>query len=283
MRTTASRLFKPPLGTQLERASALTRGLVWFAPLWEAAGNGIGDVAAGTNLTTIPGTPWGSGAMGGGLNCNTNGYGAAAIISSALQLPVPITIMVGVQCKGAPSNTVPFLGLFQTENTNSRALSFEYVSSVASLSFQWNGTSTNVEYVWSPVTGTNYVLAVTATSSTVVFYINGIAVSTQSASPAAGSYSGTPQLTLGSGNTFYSGRNINMLFYWGGLWNRALAASEVGQLGSPNSIWQIFAPPLPVASWATAPSGASSYWRGGSVLRPSERRLPPAIQMELCG
>jgi hypothetical protein len=252
MRTTAPRLFKPPVGTQLDRSSPLARGLIWFAPFWEAAGNSVADVVGGNGLTNAGGV-WEPGPLTIGLYFGASDYAQVAAPAS-LQINYPMSFVVAFQRYTGNLGAQPLLCWQNSTQTFRLGISVGATNTLRSTTMS-GSTLNTTNYSYTIPSNVDQVVGLSITSTTVVVYVysGGSLQFTQTNSISSSAPTYLSPADFGCGTVGAGSGTPNSLIYWGGFWSRALAASEFAQFNSVNSAWQIFAPPLPVAWWAYKP------------------------------
>jgi hypothetical protein len=260
-RTGFVRSTRPPMGTPLDSSSQLQRGLIFFAPFWEAAGKSIHDLVGGNHLTVITGSPaWGPGVAGSsicGFDCPNNAFIRSAGIPAGQQAALvwPMTVAVSCNVLTEQSATVlfsltNFTGLATiigiTGGTTS-GLGSAYLNAGSQVATNRNNNIT---------LGQNVVASFTVTPTAQTMYINGLPTSGNTSNAASNPTLNVPAVYLGGGST------ASVLYYWAAAWSRALSPGEHAALAQ--NIWQMFTPIYPAAVFGGQPSGVPHV----SILRP---------------
>jgi hypothetical protein len=280
---------KPPVGTILDRSSALALGLQGFYPLNEGTGGTISDATGNLALATTgfgSANPWGAGPAGPGLLCTASSAAAYAVPTAAQQSLAatwPVTVAAAATFVATPvsnTNYIPFFGFtYSTDgSTTSYGMGMIWVNKTGGWYLDWNRGTTSEAYIsgGSWTIGAPVVVAGTITPSGANLYVNGQPVASSSTANTPGLFGPTPRL----GFATTQGRNANAIYYWGAWWNRALSVDEHAAIGpDPNAIWRVFRPRYEATrKWATA-GGWIPYPRGSSILRPIHL---PTADMAAC-
>jgi len=240
-------MFKPAIGTPIDWGATLAQDLLFFFPCWEGGGQAANDVVNGLSAafvgSSIVRPTWVPGTYGVGLQSQLDGgYAATGSIPASLQVGWPITIAVSCRFGGTHGSGPKFFGIdYNSAFTTPYLVIALYENSIGKLGVQYNnaGTLVSATSIATIVAGTDYVFSYTITPTAQTAYVNGIAVSSLSASISNPSYSATSRVVFGDLTL-----NSNLSYYWAAVWNRALVASEHAAIGSQvNGIWQIFMPP----------------------------------------
>ena len=273
------RLQKPPLGTPLDPGAPLSRGLVWFAPLWEAGGTTCCDLVSGTNPALVSGTPWtwsGSPWLGCGLGLTSSTYGASATVpgyfggasSTPVNLNNPITFVLGVRWNGTnPSGIAPIFGYSESNSSDMAVKQLRLATTSGGVMVHYASSNTSVVANLAANVDTVLVVTLTAANGTATGWVNGVQGSTSGAVTSA-SVGSTTQIGFGrlTGGTTTGACNCTVCF--GAIYNRALSAGEIAAWSA--NPWGIFAPPLPLPALIQTAGlrvARVPVWRDGSETR----------------
>jgi len=135
------------------------------------------------------------------------------------------------------------------------------------------GSTGNFPATYATITqGLDYVFGLTVTPTTYAFYVNGSLLFSGSGTFASPTWTANALLFL-AGGTYFSAGSAAAPVYWGGLWDRALTASEHAAIGaSPASIFgMIFRPAAD--SLVIYPGGTTTTVYFGDLALVLERGL----------
>ena len=244
---------KPPVGVPIDPTSIFGGNLVAFYPLTQ--GNGTpNDIVTHLAPALTTGASWSNATMPG-LLCSGNGAGAAAIIPTPYQYPLPATIAVAGRLLGqANFSATTAFGVLQTNSTSARNWSIDItgVSGTSSdIELVYGGTNTLGSTAWT--VGIDFVASASLVSGAQAFYINGLQKGTSATSFSA-TWGSTSSIALGAAQSFFSARNPNVMLYWAVWWNAYQSAAWHAALGaSVRSICSLWAPLTP------------AWWMGGAA------------------
>ena len=259
MRSGPPRLFKPSIGTPLDRGHSLLDGLLWYAPFWEGAGTKVTDLIGGNNLVlaNASGVGWspgyspqaGVGVLVTTANNSVSGAWPAKFQSSS----GPYSIVCAFSWTGTAHGSFANIFGLQSSNANN--------GSSQPCILQWDATN---NYVGAYFDGTaTYLSSYTILANTVyvaVITVNGLTSGGGSSSVRLYKGGALVASTTGAGLTnaitwgSASGVGVNGFgsvasqanVYWGGVYNRILSTAEA-QAWAINP-WQIFRSPVPLAA-----------------------------------
>jgi len=213
---------KPPVGTRLDRAHPLNRGLVAYWPFWEGGGSVVRDIAGQSMVGTLTNGPvWTGGQFGQALSFDGSddfvnvGNTSSSLYSGDFTLSVRVRL-------NANGN---YPTIIDKRSAVSAGVNFAFNSNTRKL-FLRLSTTDLIGTAVIPLSTWTHVSAIRS-GSTVKFYINGV----QDGSDFTGNggdFSNTNSMTFG-------GNLINGLYLTGliddvRVYNRALSAAEVAEL-----------------------------------------------------
>ena len=255
---------KPSIGTQLDRTHPLLSGLVWYAPCWENGGATAVDLIGGNNLTLVSGATWspgGSPFTGGGILLNT---GTATATSG--QWPArfqtargPYSVVCGFRWTGSTPGS--YAGIFGLVANNG------YGAGSGAIDIGWYGALSHlyalgVESTIALAAKTDYVVVMTVTpgsgtTQNASVYVNGVLAITAAAVSVSNSSWNSTSCVFAGGIPGSGSRASATQFSWGGVYNRALSASEAAEWSF--NPWQIFAPSHTIVDLGSIPAGFSVF------------------------
>ncbi len=230
-------MVKPLAGTPLSGRHDLSRGLLYCHGLLEGAGSTSQDSAPYQLGLTSRGfgttDPWGGGPAGGGLVCTTPDASLYSILPSVAQVGWPITIACCATLLETPTTAAAVSGIWYAVNTPPYHVLDLYWGSGLTLTAGWNygSSSSDNRSIASLTLGQTFVASVTATSSAVAVYLDGVLQRSQPGTYGSGpAYSSTSQVVHGQWPGYT--RNPGCVIYWSLGWSRALSAAEHAEIGS---------------------------------------------------
>jgi len=218
---------KPPLGTPLNPAHPLNRGLVGYWPFAEGAGgktmdlSGKGNNGTLTNMVQGPTSGWTGGNFGGAMRFDgTNDFVAftAPDISSS-----SFSISSWISTRDQSSRAWFSIG---NQSIFNKIIHLAYVSGT-SLRFGFYGDDNSFTYTLTNNKRYHAVFTYNNSTNERILYVNGVHVGTGSGNAFTGTTVGRIGSWINSPNNY---------LYWNGsidevrVHNRALSASEVQQL-----------------------------------------------------
>lgn len=221
---------KPPAGAMLDRANPFARGLQFFYGLTEGGGPVVADMASGLNITTATsGTSWAAGTNGPAILCNSTTAGGQVVVPTANRIVNwPITVACSARFNAAPANNAQIFGIaFDNANGTPFAILALFASSATHLGwFNDSGVAggVNTGTIYTPTAGVDYVFAATITPNSQLYYLNGVLVSSTANAYTAPRWGSLSNIFFGSRGG--AAVNANMVFNWGGVWNRSQTAGE---------------------------------------------------------
>jgi hypothetical protein len=249
---------KPPRGSRIDPTHPWAQGLKAFYALNDGAGSTCCDSGPGkltlAALNYGSTNPWGAGSFGQGLSMTTAGQGMQAIVPTALQCGLPITLATAFQVIGTPSSSAVIFEIsYESSNVAPFVVACLQYDFTNAFEFGWNSGGTQESIASSAPDvppGSVHVLAGTVTPTSTSLWLDGVEIASSSSTSAAPDWTATSTLCFGSFSGFTS-TTPNLLNYWGGFWNRAFAATELAAMtGSPGAIWPLFAPaPIRSIPW----------------------------------
>jgi Concanavalin A-like lectin/glucanases superfamily len=264
MRTTAPRLYKPPVGTQLDQGAPLARSLGCCLDFNEMAGPPHDASGNGNTGTINGGVTWAqNGNWGSCLSFNgSTGYLSFPAASTGLTGATSATF--SIWCRPTQTGTQAILcGNLQ----NSPITGEWYLRYAATGAFNfrnyYNSGNASATSATTYSANTWYHVVGVSTPSTIYLYVDGAQAATATQTTSWTSVAG---LTVGA--VMGAVGNVAELFWQGQLdgfrvWSRALAASEIAQLYA--NYWQIYTPPLPVAWWANQAPSFLPWYLGDQI------------------
>jgi hypothetical protein len=235
---------KPPLGYLLDKENPLAQGLIGFYAINENTGTTLNDACNQLNLTALgAGNLWGAGSLGPGLSLTTTGRGAQGVVPAALQSGWPMTLAIGFQVLGTPSNSAVIWEIsYNSINLSPFIVANVQYEGTTGLQLQWNSAGTQQSLVYptfTPVAGAIHVVLCEITPSSQSIWLDGQMVASASGSLSSPRWTSTSTLCIGSFSG-YTQTTPNMVVYWSGWWNRVLQPSENQAVA--HDPWQIFEP-----------------------------------------
>jgi hypothetical protein len=232
---------KPPIGYEIDVEHPLSRGLVFFAPLWEGAGKTTFDIVSGTTLSLANNAVWGTGSQ---IVMNAVSVGSAQTVAPpSLQLPGPMTIAVGWHYASQQSNQGGLFGLSYANSNSSPyyAAGFRLGGSYTqyNLYHDIGGPLRTLTSTAAIATGNDYVTSASLASGLQTVYTNGVP-SGSNAYAGSITYGTNPYLYIGNCSTVYGNYATGAIFYWAAIWARTLSASEHAAIAQ--NVWQIYEP-----------------------------------------
>lgn len=205
-------------------------GLLFFASMQMAAGPTIYDISGFQNHATISGATWDDSEHGSCVNFEQTDNDYAYFTNQMLDGLTAITMTAYVNFESIPtSKNCPFLQ--EMDDTNNQ-VTFRYRQANTSLQILvGNGTTfDNTNYSWNPTLNKWYHVAVTFDAGSVVMYIDGSQVTTDTltvtqSGTGSATYKNIARQLAGAGDNFLDGKLKNIKAY-----NRALQASEIEEL-----------------------------------------------------
>jgi hypothetical protein len=257
---------KPPIAAQINWGHPfVANGLQLFYGARECSGSILFGDANPLPLTNTGATWTNSGAMNG-LNFSAANSFCTGLLAAPFKFVWPVSLAMGFRYIGAPNSTdvrqfgstfdategAPYIpwGFYWTTN-GIPTISYANGSTFTQTSIQGGALSAN----------TDYVVSATITSAAQSSWINGVPAGSSANSISNPTYSAAAQMCIGSNVV---GTTANIVFYWGAIWNVALAAANHAAIGSsPNAIWQIFQPAQ--GAWLFPSVGGSSVIGTGTI------------------
>jgi hypothetical protein len=251
---------KPPQGLLIDRLHGLVQGMQGFYACNEASG-GMANDSIGTlqllshNYGSV--NQWiGKDSAGIDTTPGINSLGFWATVPTFLQLPLPLTLAVGLNFdRNSSGGTVPIFSIFSTNSTNVRLVSLEI--NAATQQIEMGGVNS---FTASTMTaGKDYVYSSSFATGNIKTYTNGIQSATN-ATAFALTWTATSTLSIGY-QPGLTARALGSAIYWATWWNRYLSPAEHALIGSSvNSIWQIMQPPQAYWLMDAAAAAFKPYW-----------------------
>lgn len=206
----------------------LTTSLVSYYKLDESSGNA--DDAVSTNDLTNANVTYGTGKINNGAISDSDTDRLYIADNASLSITRALSISTWVKFDSVPTSTnYAVLAGKYTGAGNQRSYQL-YLYGDGNLYFDVssNGsTASSTPYAWTPTTGVWYHVSATYTPSTsVIIYINGTSVVTNTTSIPASIYDSTAEFHLLGDNT----KGGRMTQDEVGIWSRALSSTEVSEL-----------------------------------------------------
>jgi hypothetical protein len=246
--------LKPPIGTSIDRANPLARGLLAFFPFWEGQSPYIYDVVAGLPAVATSAAAWATYSGGRALSFPTTGaYAQTAALGSIYHAPYPMSLVIGMRLLGTPSSTAQCFAL--NDGASTWLLPAIALPTSSDWQINWANGATSASSISSIAATFNadVVAGYTVTTSSQTLYLNGTSAYALTNPISSPVYSGSTILNFGYYPSL-AARNPNYAVYWAGYWNRALTPLEHQKIGSSwGGIWRIFRPPIRNISYFLAP------------------------------
>jgi Concanavalin A-like lectin/glucanases superfamily len=269
VRTTAPRLYKPPVGIQLDQGATIARSLGCCLDFNEMAGPPHDATGNGNTGTINGGVTWANnGTWGSCLSFNgSTGYLTfpAATVGIAGATSATISTWVYPNQTGTGANwvantpTPQVNGGWYLRYTATGAFALRAYYSASSSTTATTAT-TYADNKWYHVVGV-------ITEADLYVYVNGVLANTtsfgQSWTAAAGLWLGSIGGNGTSPSLFWTGQLDGFRF-----WSRALAAADIASLYA--NYWQIYQPPWSPAWWT---NGYNPPWRNPVYAPPTNPHI----------
>lgn len=221
-------------------------GMMGFYAIDEGGGAKVYDVTGKSPALSFFGwganNPW-INTVGSSLNCIYDDAGANGTLPASLQSGLPLTIVVGWRRIGSTNGNAELAGILYQTAWSSPFVVFNVYASGNTLNAEVNnaGSYSSIANMATGLTdNTDYVSAISLTKIGLSFYNNGILTYSDATSRSNPTYSATSLITIGATQSL-SGRHLNGLIRWVGLWNRDISVGSLAEIsGSVNAIRQIY-------------------------------------------